>query len=73
VRASFSLARFSAREIECDAQLLSKIDNAQALTAMAGRIPHRLAGKQEESNFEIARAEVSGGFHRADENENTGC
>jgi hypothetical protein len=32
------LARFSARDSECDAQLLSKIDNAQALTARAGRM-----------------------------------
>jgi hypothetical protein len=54
------------------AQLLSKIDNAQVRATTSDRIPHRLAGKHQESNFEIARAEVSGGFESADENENTG-
>jgi hypothetical protein len=70
------------------AQLLSKIDNAQVRAVRSGRIPHRLAGNNEESNFEIARATLqtlsgilsisagsadSAGFrHSADENENTG-
>jgi hypothetical protein len=55
---------------------------------MSDRIPHRLAGNNEESNFEIAHATLqtlsgilsisagsadSAGFrHSADENENTG-
>jgi len=82
------LARFSARDIECVAQLASKIDSAQIKAITSDRIPHRLAGNNEESNFEIARAtletlsgilSISAGFadsagfrHSADENENTG-
>jgi len=47
------LARFSARDIECVAQLASRIDSAQIKAITSDRIPHRLAGGTQDGNFEI--------------------